>query len=65
MQKEVLTSHKLQDHTRVTKSFQIKGGQPLTEKLPESTESPRFIPHRAKMSGELDSRKESQSTKFK
>ena len=41
-----------------------KGRQPLTEKLPESIESSRFASHRARMSGEFDSRKDSQSTKF-
>ena len=32
--------------------------------MPESIESSWFVSHRAKMSGELDSRKDSQSTKF-
>ena len=36
----------------------------LKEKLPESIESSRFVSHRARMSGEFDSRKASQSTKF-
>ena len=34
------------------------------EKLPESIESSRFVSHRARTSGEFDSRKDSQSTKF-
>ena len=35
------------------------------EKLPESiVESFRFVSHRARMSGEFDSRKDLQSTKF-
>ena len=34
------------------------------EKLPESVESSRFVSHRARMSGEFDSRKDSQPTKF-
>ena len=34
------------------------------EKLPESTESSRFISHRARMSGKFDSRKDSQSRNF-
>ena len=34
------------------------------EKLPESVESSRFVSHRARTSGEFDSRKDSQSTKF-
>ena len=33
-------------------------------KLPESIESTMFVSHRARMSGEFDSRKDSQSTKF-
>ena len=37
---------------------------PLTEKLPESIKSSWFVSHRARMSGEFDSRKDSQSTKF-
>ena len=34
------------------------------EKLPEPIESSRFVPHRARMSGEFDSRKDLRSTKF-
>ena len=37
------------------------GNASLTDKLPESTESSRFVSHRARMSGEFDSRKDSQS----
>ena len=33
--------------------------------MPESIESFKFVSHRARMSGEFDSRKDSQSTKFK
>ena len=32
--------------------------------MPESIESSRFVSHRARMSGEFDSRKNLQSTKF-
>ena len=32
--------------------------------MPELIESSRFVSHRARMSGEFDSRKDSQSTKF-
>ena len=32
--------------------------------LPESIESSRFVSHRARMSAEFDSKKDSQSTKF-
>ena len=35
------------------------------EKMPESIESSKFVSERARMSGEFDSRKDSQSTKFK
>ena len=49
----------------VLESFWIKGRSPITEKLPESIESSRFVSHRARMSGEFDSRKDSQSSKFK
>ena len=38
---------------------------PLTEKLPESIESSKIVSHRAQMSEELDSRKDSHSTRFK
>ena len=34
-------------------------------KLPESIESSKFVSHRARMSGEFDTRKDSNSTKFK
>ena len=36
----------------------------LTEKLPESIVSSRFVSQRARMSQEFDSRKDPQSTKF-
>ena len=32
--------------------------------MPESIEPSRFVSHRTRMSGEFDSRKDSQSTKF-
>ena len=48
----------------VIKSFPIKGRQPLTEKLSESIKSCKFLSHRARMSGEFDSRNYSHSTKF-
>ena len=48
----------------VAESFQIKGRQPLTEKLPESFQSLRFVPNRGGISGEYDSRKDLQSIKF-
>ena len=35
-----------------------------TGKLPELTESSKFFSHRARMSGEFDSRKDSHSTIF-
>ena len=35
-----------------------------TEKLPESVEPSKFVPHSARMSGEFNSSKDSHSTKF-
>ena len=69
VQKEVLLSHKLQDHTNEQKNllelkednFQIIS---LTDNFPESIESSKFASHRARMSGEFDSRKDSHSTKL-
>ena len=48
----------------VLESFKIKEKQPLTKKWLESIESSRFDLQRAIMSGEFDSKKDSQSTKF-
>ena len=36
----------------------------LTDKFPESIESSRFVSHRARMSGEFDLRKDSESTQL-
>ena len=64
MQKEVLLSYKLRDHAYEYQNlFELKEDN-LSEKLPESVELSRFVSHRARMSGEFDSRKDSQSTKF-
>ena len=41
-----------------------RGKEPHTEKLPESNESSKFVSHRARVSGEFDSRKDSHSSKF-
>ena len=49
---------------RVIKPFWTKGRQLLTEKLPETIESSKFISHRARMSLLFDSRKDSHLTKF-
>ena len=50
---------------RILESFQIKARQPLTEKLPESVESSRFVSHRARISGRvLIQGKDSQSRKL-
>ena len=46
-------------------SFRIKKRLPITEKLPESIESSKFVSYRVRMSGEFDSRKDLHSTKFK
>ena len=63
-QKEVLLSHKLQDHAyEYQNPFELKEDN-ITEKLRESIELSRFVSHRARMSGEYDSKKDSQSTKF-
>ena len=45
-------------------SFRIKGRWPLTEKLPELIESSKFVSHRARTSGEIDSRKYSHSAQL-
>ena len=64
VQKEVLLSHKLRDHAyEYQNPFKLKEDN-LTEKLPESIESSRFVSYRARMSGEFDSRKDPQSTKL-
>ena len=44
--------------------FHMPKPETLTDKLPESIESSRFVSHRERMSGEFDSRKDSQSRKF-
>ena len=36
----------------------------MTEKSPQSIESSKFVSHRARISGQFDSRKDSHSTKF-
>ena len=45
-------------------SFQIKARQLLTEELPEAIESSNLVSHRARMSGEFVSRKDSHPSKF-
>ena len=45
-------------------SFGLKENN-LSEKLPKSSLSSRFVSHRARRSGKFDSRKDLQSTKFK
>ena len=52
VQKEVPLSHKLQDHACEL------------QKLPESIESYKFVSNRARMSKQLDSRKDSHPPKF-
>ena len=55
VQKEVLPSHKLRDDAyEYWNPFRLK----------ELIESSRFVSHRARISAEFDSRKDSQSTKF-
>ena len=63
-QKEVLPSHKLQDHAYEYQNlFGLKEDN-LTKKLPELIEPSRLVPDGARISGEFDSRKDSQPTKF-
>ena len=47
----------------MTESFQIKAREPLTEILLESIESSKFVSHKARISRESGSRKDSQPTK--
>ena len=64
VQKEVLLSHKPQDHTcEIYNPFRLKEDNP-SQKLPESIESFKFVSDRARMSGKFDSRKDLHSTKF-
>ena len=44
--------------------FQVKERYTPTEKLPESIESSSFVSHRARISGECNSKKDLQSAKF-
>ena len=59
VQKEVLPQHKLRDHAyEYYNPFGLKEDN-ISQRLPESIESSRFVSHRARMSGEFDSRKDS------
>ena len=65
VQKQVLPLRKLQDQVYESwNPFGLKADNSFTEKLSESIESSEFVSHRAKMSGEFDSRKDSYSAKF-
>ena len=70
MQKEVLLSHKVQDHTYEYKNpFRLKEDNFSQRHYQNQSSHPgfetsRFVSHRARMPGEFDSRKDSQSTKF-
>ena len=64
-QKEFLPSYKLRNHAYEQQNpFGLKEESLLTKKIPESIESSRFVSHRERMSGDFDSRKNSQSIKF-
>ena len=64
MQKEVVPSHKPQGHAYEYQNPVGLKEDNLSEKLPQSIESSRFVSHRERISGEFDSRKDSQSTEF-
>ena len=49
-------------HMEYQNLFGLKKDNP--EKLPESNDSSKFVLYSARMSGEVDSRKDSQPTKF-
>ena len=64
MQQEVVLSHKLLEHVYEQENpFTLKEDNPLQKKL-QSLESSKFLSHRSRISGELDSVKDSHSTKF-
>ena len=65
MQKEVLLLHKLQDHAyEYQNPFELKEDN-LSQRNCQNQLSHPGLSHTARMSGEFDSRKDSQSTKFK
>ena len=65
MQKEVLLSHKLQDHAyEYQNPFKLQEDNLSQRNCQNQLSDPGLFSHRARMSGEFDSRKDSQSTKF-
>ena len=62
VQKEVFPSKMMHMSNRVL--FRLEEDKNITEKLPESIESSKFVSHRATISGDFNSRKDSQSRKF-
>ena len=64
MQQEIVLSHKLLEHVYEQQNpFRLKEDNPLQKKR-QSLESSKFLSHRSRISGELDSVKDSHSTKF-
>ena len=64
MQKEVFPSHKLQDYGYEWQNpFGLKEDN-TSKKLPESIQLSKVVPHRARISGEFDWRKDLHPTKF-
>ena len=66
VQNEVLPSHKLREHAYGYQNpFELKEDNlSQRNKLPESTESSRFVSHGTTMSQQFNSRKDSQPKKF-
>ena len=65
MQQEVVLSHKLLEHVYEQENpFRLKEDSPLQKKKLQSLESSKFLSHRSRISGELDSMKDLHSTKF-
>ena len=63
MRKEIFPSHKQARPCKYQNLFKSKE-EPFTEKLPESIDSSKFVSHRARISGEFNSRKDLHSTKL-
>ena len=65
MQQEVVLSHKLLEHVYEQQNpFRLKEDNLLQKKKLQSLESSKFLSHRSRISGELDSMKDLHSTKF-
>ena len=65
VQQEVVLSHKLLEHVYGQESpFRLKEDNLLQKKKLQSLESSKFLSHRSRISGELDSMKDLRSAKF-